>query len=156
MRSTNRYSHCRVEGRGNATIHDVTLALISAPSAPQSSPRLVELEEERDLANKSLDRCKKSLAALEAFINTMNVQHIEATSLTGVVDNYDTAGEKLDKKIVALEKKLKVTEAAINEEKRKLKQPADSEYVAILAQRVSVGVVTEQEGEVELVVMYGA
>ncbi len=96
------------------------------------------------------------MAALEAFINTMNVQHIEATSLTGVVDNYDTAGEKLDKKIVALEKKLKVTEAAINEEKRNLKQPADSEYVAVLAQRVSVGVVTEQEGEVELVIVYGA
>ncbi|KAK0488983.1 hypothetical protein IW261DRAFT_1442573 [Armillaria novae-zelandiae] len=121
----------RVEGRGNATIHDVN---------------------KRDQSQKALGRVKKALESIEGYLGTMNIQHVDPTNLSALVDNYDSAAEKLDNRVLTLEKELKNTEEAIRAEQLVLSSPPEAN--SLLKQRVSVGVFAGAGGEVELILIY--
>ncbi|PFH53301.1 hypothetical protein AMATHDRAFT_1370 [Amanita thiersii Skay4041] len=158
----------RVEGRGAATIHDVTVGTMPTAPAPTTSPALDELKKRKERSTKSLERCKRMHGALSTYISTLHVQHAPVTELDKIVEGYCTTGEKLDHKILDLEAELRVIEKDIEEEQEKL----DPEWHALqnessdddgdsqkdkphlLRQKVSMGVFVDAEGEVELVLIY--
>lgn len=142
----------RVEGRGNATIHDVVLSSMPRPPMTSTSAKLVDLQSKRDQLQKALGRAKKALESLENYLSTMNIQHVDSSNLTAVVDNYDSAAEKLDDRVLTLEKELKDTEDAIRAEQQVLLSPPEAH--SLLKQRVSVGVFAGAGGEVELTLIY--
>ncbi|KAK0467076.1 uncharacterized protein EV420DRAFT_1507065 [Desarmillaria tabescens] len=142
----------RVEGRGPATIHDVVLSTIPPPPIATTSAKLVDLQDKRDQLQKALGRVRKALGSLESYLGTMNVQYIDPTTLTAVVDNYDSAAEKLDDRVSKLEKELKDTEDAIRTEQVALSSPPEAN--SLLKHRVSVGVFADSGGEVEIILIY--
>ncbi|KAK0202646.1 hypothetical protein DFS33DRAFT_1341884 [Desarmillaria ectypa] len=142
----------RVEGRGAATIHDVVLSTIPLPPIATTSSKLVDLQNKRDQLQKALDRVRKALGSIESYLGTMNMQYIDPTKLTAVVDSYDSAAEKLDVRLLKLEKELKDTEDAIKAEQLVLSSPPEAN--SLLKQRVSVGVFADSGGEVEIILIY--
>ncbi|KAK0188984.1 hypothetical protein F5146DRAFT_1057481 [Armillaria mellea] len=142
----------RVEGRGNATIHDVVLSAMPRPPVATTSAKLVDLQNKRDQLQKALGRAKKALESIESYLNTMNMQSVNPNNLTAVVENYDSAAEKLDDRVLTLEKELKDTEDAVRAEQLVLSSPPEAN--SLLKQRVSVGVFAGTGGEVELVLIY--
>ncbi|KAG6812443.1 hypothetical protein H0H93_013826, partial [Arthromyces matolae] len=109
----------RVEGRGNATIHDVTLSDI--PKAPDTttSEALSNLNAEKELATKALARANKGKESLEAYLSTLNVQYTDVDVVDKVLDHYDTRGDVLDRRISELDEKLVQLEKQIKEEEEK-------------------------------------
>ncbi|TFK31126.1 hypothetical protein BDQ12DRAFT_307927, partial [Crucibulum laeve] len=141
----------RVEGRGAATIHDVTVSTIPQLEKPASSPKLKELERQRERITKALERAKKALESLQTYLNTLNVQHLDVTGLKKVVDNYDATGEQLDDKVSELEAKIQELNEQINAEKLKLDGPTGNEKLNLKA---VIGVFADSEGEVEIALIY--
>ncbi|PBK99485.1 hypothetical protein ARMGADRAFT_1008012 [Armillaria gallica] len=142
----------RVEGRGDATIHDVVLSTIPRPPIATTSAKLADLQNKRDQLQKALGRVRKALESIENYLATMNMQYIDPVNLTAVVDNYDSAAEKLDDRVLTLEKELKDTEDAIRAEQLVLSSPPEAN--SLLKQRVSIGVFAGSGGEVELILIY--
>jgi peptidoglycan hydrolase CwlO-like protein len=142
-----------VEGRGAATIHDVALSDITTNAdASRSTDDLDSLLAKKEWNQKALERSKKSIASLEAYLSSLNVQHVDVTELGKVMDNYDAVGQKLDEKVTKLEKTLKAIEADIKTERDKLREHSEN---AKLKKRAAIGVFAELEGEVEIVLIYG-
>lgn len=143
----------RVEGRGAATIHDVTLSDIPKPTIASTSDRLEELLAEKELAEKGLARCQKGLGSLEAYLSTLTVQHTDVTELDKVIEHYDLTAEKLDKKIIGLEKLIKRLNEDINTERINITGTPRSEKLGV---RAAIGVFAASEGAVEIVLIYGS
>ncbi|KAF8148209.1 hypothetical protein B0H34DRAFT_669000 [Crassisporium funariophilum] len=141
----------RVEGRGSATIHDVTISTIVPPPALTSSDALVALCAKEKRLEKALERTKKSLASLETYLESLNVEHLKVTQLREVVKNYDETGEELDDKVTELEKELLETTAAIKEERLKISGPSGNEKLNLKA---SIGVFADFEGEIKIALIY--
>ena len=142
----------RVEGRGAATIHDVTLSNIPQAERVASSARLEDLVTEKDLAEKGLVRCRKALASLEAYVSSINAQHTDMSDLDLVIEHYDKAAEKLDKKIAGLKKTIKKIGEDIEKEQKELEGPPKD---AKLCLRAAIGVFAAAEGQVEIALIYG-
>ncbi|KAF8066009.1 hypothetical protein FPV67DRAFT_1562583 [Lyophyllum atratum] len=106
---------CIVEGRGAATIHDVTLSDMPQAPVPSTSEHLLELTSEKELAKK-LVRAMKGMTSLQAYLSTFNVQHTDVATLDKVIKHYDASGSRLDKKILDLEKKITKLRDEIKEE----------------------------------------
>ena len=141
-----------MEGRGAATIHDVTLSNIPQTKRVSSSAHLDELVTEKDLAEKGLERCEKGLASLEAYVSSINAQHTDMADLDMVIEHYDKAAEKLDKKIIGLEKTIKKISENIEKEQRELEgSPRDAK----LNLQAAIGVFAAAEGQVEIALIYG-
>ncbi|KAF5374163.1 hypothetical protein D9615_008847 [Tricholomella constricta] len=141
----------RVEGRGAATIHDVTISHIPAPEAPTTSAALSTLLSKRERTLKALERCKKSMASLNSYLATLHVQHIDTAQLGKVVKEYDAAAEELDDRMLELEGQLKGMDKEVEEEKAKLAGPKRNDKLNI---RAVVGVFADVEGEVEIALIY--
>ncbi|KAF8799602.1 hypothetical protein BYT27DRAFT_7149586 [Phlegmacium glaucopus] len=141
----------RVEGRGVATIHGVTISTIVPPPCPTSSDTLKELLDKKRRTEKATERAKKSLAALETYLGSLKIEHLDATNLRQVVNNYDTAAEELDNRIAELEDVLAETNEAIEVEKARLSGPVGN---ANLNLKVSIGVFADFEGEVKIALIY--
>ena len=154
MKTTNPlcFILCRVEGRGAATIHDVTISTITPPPIPTTSPLLVELLSKQKRAEKALARTVKSLSSLEVYISSVRAEHLDVTKLREVVEEYDSTAGDLDEKITALEKELKETEKAIKEERKRLAGPTGNEKLNLKA---TIGVFADKEGEVNIALIYG-
>ncbi|KAL0565083.1 hypothetical protein V5O48_016947 [Marasmius crinis-equi] len=140
----------RVEGRGPATIHDVNLSEIETESKPPASPALDELLVKKTRTEKALERCNKSIAALESFLGTVQSQFVKSSELDSVIKDYDVSAGLLDDKAMELKKGLEELEGKIAEESKKTSPKTHQD----LGYCVSVGVVAKSEGEVELVLIY--
>lgn len=144
---------CRVEGRGTAaTIHDVTISNIVPPTRPTSSDTLKELLDKERRTEKACERAKKSLTALETYLGSLKIEHLEASHLREVVNSYDTAAEELDNRIAELTNVLTETDEAISVEKRRLSGSLGNTKLNLKA---SIGVFADSEGEIKLALIYG-
>ncbi|KAF9465725.1 hypothetical protein BDZ94DRAFT_1320026 [Collybia nuda] len=141
----------RVEGRGAATIHDVTISYIPKPDTPSTSPNLKALQGKKQRTLKALQRCKKSIQSVETYLATLNVQHIDMAKLGQVVIDYETTAEQLDERLLELEQKLNDIEEEITAEKAKLSGVTVNEKLGL---RAAIGVFAESEGEVEIALIY--
>lgn len=142
----------RVEGRGSATIHGVTISTIVSPPSPTSSDTLKELIDTKRRTEKACERAEKSLAGLETYLGSLKVEHLASSNLRDVVNSYDKAAEELDDRIAQLKNKLAETGEAISVEEAKLSGPVGNPKLNL---KVSIGVFGDFEGEVSIVLVYG-
>ena len=143
---------CRVEGRGAATIHDVTISNIPTPAPPTTSLALDALMHKKDLALKAQERCQKSRASLKSYLDSLRVQHISMSQLGQSVDDYDATAEKLDLRALDLQKQLKDIDKEAAVERAKL---TESNFNEKLSLRAAIGLFVESGDEVEMALIYG-
>lgn len=141
----------RVEGRGAATIHDVTISTIIPPPIPTTSTELKGLELNHKQTEKALERSRKAIASLENYLDSVNVEHVAVTALGEVVETYESTCEKLDDKVTELEKQLDDLYKSIEDERKKLSGPTGNHKLNLKA---SIGVFADHEGEVEIALIY--
>ncbi|KAH6907607.1 hypothetical protein BKA70DRAFT_1189593 [Coprinopsis sp. MPI-PUGE-AT-0042] len=141
----------RVEGKGEATIHDVTVSRMQSTPAPASSEKLAELEAELTKTSKALQRVKKASWSVNKYLESLDTQHTDVGKLQSIVDNYDVTAEKLDEKITELEATQARLEKAIEAEKKALSGPKDDDKLRLKA---TIEVFATVEGQVEIALMY--
>ncbi|KAH6907626.1 hypothetical protein BKA70DRAFT_1189603 [Coprinopsis sp. MPI-PUGE-AT-0042] len=141
----------RVEGRGEATIHDVSVSPMQDTPTPTSSAKLVVLEAELTKTTKALERAKKALLSVNKYLESLDTHHTDVGKLQDIVDSYDIAAEKLDDKITELEAALTRLEKSIEEEKKALSGPKDDDKLKLKA---TIEVFAKVEGEVEIALVY--
>ncbi|KAG6915017.1 hypothetical protein DXG01_013899 [Tephrocybe rancida] len=141
----------RVEGRGAATIHDVS-SYTHRPLVATPSSAIFALNLKKARISKALERCQKSIASIEAYLTTMDVKTIDVTQVRHVVKEYDATAEELDNRFLELQAQLKEIDKELVKEREKLRGPAHN---ARLNKRVVIGVFADMEGEVEIVLIYG-
>ncbi|KAK7040202.1 hypothetical protein VNI00_010008 [Paramarasmius palmivorus] len=140
----------RVEGRGYATIQDVNISH-NQDVFKSTSVVLEGLLEKKMRLEKALERCKKSVGSLESFLKTVNAQHIKSGDLYSTMTDYDAAARELDDRILSLEEELKGLNKKIGLEDEQLR-PRDGRVLA--GKQAHIGIVAEEEAEVELVLIY--
>jgi hypothetical protein len=143
----------RVEGRGTATIHDVTISKIVPPPVATTSPALTSLLAQQKQSEKALARAHKSLTSLETYLESVNTAHVDVFKLQDVVHHYDATAEELDDKVTKLEEQLEELKTAIKAEQVKLSGPTGNEKLDL---RATIGVFADFEGEVKIALIYGA
>ncbi|KAJ7100439.1 hypothetical protein C8R44DRAFT_716544 [Mycena epipterygia] len=141
----------RVEGRGAATIHDVTVSTARGEHTPTSSPKLDELLKKREKTNNALTRCGKALASLEQYLGSLAVQHLEVSKLENVLENYESTGERLDAKKSELTDELQVLDAQIAVERSEIAVPQENNK---LRTKAAIGVFAQAAGNVEIALIY--
>ncbi|KAG6807773.1 hypothetical protein H0H87_000966 [Tephrocybe sp. NHM501043] len=142
----------RVEGRGSATIHDVSVSNVPRLSPPTTSSTISSLNSKRERTTKALERCKKSIDSLERYLATMDVKTIDVTQVRQVVKEYEATAEELDNRALDLEAQLLEIEEQLAEERARL---GASSPTSTLNKRAVIGVFADVEGEVEIVLIYG-
>ncbi|KAJ7119742.1 hypothetical protein C8R44DRAFT_624324 [Mycena epipterygia] len=141
----------RVEGRGAATIHDVTVSMAQREHNVTSSPELIELYNRREKTASALARCKKSIASLEKYLSSLTVEHLEVSKLESVMENYDSTGEKLDARKYDLKEQLRIIDAKIVLERAQIAAPQENDK---LQMKAAIGVFAEAAGNVEIALIY--
>ncbi|TFK38940.1 hypothetical protein BDQ12DRAFT_745564 [Crucibulum laeve] len=141
----------RVEGQGSATIHDVSLSSTARPLESKSSPELAELEAKKEHLQRTFRRVKKSMEALEKYLDTLTVEHVEVGQAGKVVADYNETAEGLDMKTLGLQKELKLVDEEIFAEKKKLVQSTEATKLSMKAE---IGIFAHQHGEVTIRLIY--
>jgi len=141
-----------VEGRGSATIHDVTLGDIPTPPVESRSDELDSLNAEHEIVSKARERTVRAIAALGTYLDSLDIQHLDPGKLTTVLESYDSSGKRLDEALIGQDKKLKDLSERIEEETNRLKKPSGD---VRLRKQVTVGVFADSEADVEVAVIYG-
>jgi hypothetical protein len=116
-------------------------------------PNLKALQAKKQRMLKALQRCKKSMQSIEAYLDTVNIQHIDMVKLGQVVADYDLKAEKPDERSLELEQQLSDIEEEMNAELVKLQGATVNEELNL---RAAIGVFAEAGGEVEIALIYGA
>jgi len=141
-----------VEGRGAATIHDVTLSNIIPPARKDTSPELIALLQRKKHNGKAHDRSIKALRSLETYMSSLKAESLEVSQLRDVVQNYEAAASELDNKVTELEEERQSIENAIKEEETRLHGPTGNEKLNVKA---TIGVFVDFEGEINIALIYG-
>ena len=141
-----------MEGRGSATIHDVTLGDIPTPPVESRSDELDSLNAEHEIVSKARERTVRAIAALGTYLDSLDIQHLDPGKLTTVLESYDSSGKRLDEALIGQDKKLKDLSERIEEETNRLKKPSGD---VRLRKQVTVGVFADSEADVEVAVIYG-
>jgi len=144
---------CRVEGRGAASIHDVSISTIIPPPTPTTSPALTALLAKQKQTEKALARTQKSLSSLEKYLSSVSSSHVDTAKLRDVVQSYNATAGELDTKVTELEDELQELEDEIKAEKVKLSGPTGNEKLNLKA---SIGVFADVDGEIQIALIYGA
>jgi hypothetical protein len=107
---------------------------------------------EKDRTVKALERCKKSLASLASYLDTLNVQHIAMSELRGVMADYDRSAEELDVRGLELAAQLKGIDTEVESERAKLSETTFNDQ---LNRRAAIVIFAASGGEVEIALVYG-
>ncbi|KAK7064746.1 hypothetical protein R3P38DRAFT_2826223 [Favolaschia claudopus] len=141
----------RVEGRGAATIHDVTVSLAKGEHVPTSTPKLDELFKTREKTAQALQRCEKAVIALEQYLGSLTVEHLDASKLDAALEQYDSTGGRLDARKTELAEELRLLDEQITSERKSIAVPHETSK---LRMETSIGVFAEAEGDVEVALIY--
>ncbi|KAF6752453.1 hypothetical protein DFP72DRAFT_904878, partial [Ephemerocybe angulata] len=161
---TNVLNHdsLRVEGRGKATIQDVTISREVPDRAPSTSPTLQSLKVDKEDLTAAIQRCEKTISGLDHYFRSLDVKHAATNSdashptVLPLFDDYHTASEKYDTKLLSLKRQLKKLETAIIEEEKALQASVSltavsgAGWVAVYDVRVSTDD-ADKEHPVEIV-----
>ncbi|KAF9559709.1 hypothetical protein CPC08DRAFT_708583 [Agrocybe pediades] len=141
----------RVEGRGAATIHDVTISTIPPPRREENSPELSSLLARKKSNEKAHARATKALSSLETYMSSLKAETLDVSKLGDAVKNYEATANELDDKITTLEEEKLTIEKQIVEETERLHGPTGNEKLNV---KVSIGVFAGFEGSVEIALIY--
>ena len=125
-----------MEGRGNASIHDVNISrplppLKPSKSIPGSNTEDV-LKRKYDETKKALESAQQSRFTLTRYLATVSATQMDISNLSSMLDEYNLAARKFDLQILDLEKELAKLERQIQSESRSTNaQPIQFWQVAI-------------------------
>ena len=117
-----------------------------------TSPLLEELEDKRLKAVNTIERYKKTLKAIDTYIDKINVEHLDISTLGKAMDIYNSTEEGWENKITLVEKEIVSLDKNIEEEKLRLEKQVGNKK---LRTQIEVGLYAETAGEVEITVIYG-
>ncbi|KAJ7640718.1 hypothetical protein DFH06DRAFT_620450, partial [Mycena polygramma] len=140
----------RVEGRGAATIHDVTLSMVDEVVS-KSSPELEELLDTRKTTANALARCEEALASVKQYLGSINVQNLAVSQLDSVLEQYESTAARLDARKEELARELQRVDAATATEQAQLKVPPEHNK---LRNKAAIGVFAQNAGDVEIALIY--
>ncbi|RDB30473.1 Protein F37C4.5 [Hypsizygus marmoreus] len=100
---------------------------------------------------KTLQRSKKMLEYVDGYIQSLKVEDVETSKLAAFTDVYDAEAEKLSDKVIDLQEQLENIATEIRIEELKALATTNQET---LSTKATVGVFGEQEGEIEIVLIY--
>ncbi|GAW08028.1 mucoidy inhibitor a [Lentinula edodes] len=145
----------RVQGHGDATIHDVSLSTMPAQAQITTSPTLPELLARKDLIRNAIHRARTSSRALEAYMGSMSVHDVPLSQVGLFLESYNLHGSKLDEELA----RLKNEEDEVYKEIQTQKDRIAAEQLCqsgggTLGMQVSVGLFAENEGQIELQLVY--
>jgi len=141
----------RVRCTGNATITDVSTALLSRKSTG-SSPRLAELNLKLSNLTHSLDRVQTARSSINGFVQSIDIERLDISKLGDAMDVYEAAEEKWDVKLVELELEIDMLKEQIAEEEDTLREEKKSENLARTEVTVNIHATSAQK--IELEIMY--
>ncbi|KAH9480090.1 Protein F37C4.5 [Psilocybe cubensis] len=141
----------RVEGRGAATIHDVSISTIKPPPTPTTSPLLTDLLSKEKKTQKALARALKSLSSVETYISSVRVEDLDVSNLRNVVQQYDATAGELDDRVTELEDELKKIDEELKKERQRLAGPTGNDKLNLKA---TIGVFADFEGEIKIALIY--
>ncbi|CAK5270370.1 unnamed protein product [Mycena citricolor] len=148
-----RLGACSVEGRGAATIHDVTVSTEKGEHVPTTSPVLETLLATQALAETALARTERAIASLETYLGSVTVEHLDVSKLDSVIAAYDATGARLDARKAELGAQLLQLEGQVREERDRIAVPHENDQLRV---RVAIGVFADAAGDVEIALVYGA
>ncbi|KAF7360582.1 hypothetical protein MVEN_00789500 [Mycena venus] len=140
----------RVEGRGAATIHDVTMSMADE-HVPKSSPKLEELLSTRETAANALTRCEEALSSVRQYLGSVTVQNLAVSQLESILEQYETTGARLDARKAELTRELKRIDNEIVEERVQIQIPPEKDKLRNMA---AIGVFAQAAGDVEIALIY--
>ncbi|KAF8999068.1 hypothetical protein BDQ17DRAFT_1427976 [Cyathus striatus] len=126
-------SSLRVEGRGSATIQDVTLGptpLTSSTHPTSSALKALLLKQNR--LQSSLSHAQKSLSSLEKYLNALTPEYTEPSSIHDFLKTYEATATELDEKIQLTNKHWKKHNTNNDIDKSKLNMRAKLESLPML------------------------
>lgn len=112
----------RVEGRGNASIHDVAVSKTPSPPRKFSSIDNTQarnpLKRRKEELNLELANTKQVRAALDKFLGIVGESEFEASQLEGTLDTYFKLARKVGTGVLDLEKELLEVDELIKQEEK--------------------------------------
>jgi hypothetical protein len=139
-----------VEGKGTATIHDVTPTSKYQPGKYSDSPRLKELAARRQTLNQAMERANKRLDTLNHYVHSVNTEHTSVGQLRDILNIYEEEAEKLQGRMK--ETQLELDLVSRSEQKENEAHPATSGrwvYGAI------IGLFVPESAALEIILTYG-
>ena len=101
----------------------------------------------------TIERCKKTLKAIDTYIEKLDVEHLDISGLGEAMETYDSTEEEWEDKIILIKKEIASLDKKIEEEDLRLEKQVGNKK---LRTQVMVGLYAESAGEVEITVIYGA
>ncbi|KAH9484488.1 Protein F37C4.5 [Psilocybe cubensis] len=112
----------RVEGKGNASIHDVTVEHTVPPQNSDDNSEQSRLVRECSNIETALQSARSSREALNKYLSTVHAEKVDIARLESTLDGYMMLGQKIGQKILDLKKELSVAQqelARVREADRK-------------------------------------
>lgn len=144
-----------MEGKGSATIHDVTVTLVPIEHVSSTSETLQTLQDEAERVSHSLTRAQNAISSLESYLKSFTASSVNANLLGEQIDNYEAVGERLDDRVMALKKEQAQLAKKIQEENHRIIVANAAQGDVMTRTKVIVGVFADVAGSVELVLIYG-
>ncbi|KAF4603111.1 hypothetical protein EYR38_003516 [Pleurotus pulmonarius] len=139
----------RVEGRGAATIHDVTIAptpLVTADSGITSTLT----KECQSMANK-VKRCKDVSTFLEKYLRKIEVSPSDHSQLPMIMRTYEHESSTIDDRLLDLQEELEKLRLRRDEELKRTTQAQPSDPLQLTA---TIGIFADNGGEAEIALIY--
>ncbi|KAF9495238.1 hypothetical protein BDN71DRAFT_1431173 [Pleurotus eryngii] len=141
----------RVEGRGAAIIHDVSIAPTppAAPADPETASTL--FKEHKRISNK-VRRCKDVSAFLEKSLRSTELTLDDYAQLSVIVQAYEDQSLRIDAQLVDLEEELENTRLSRDEAWGRAPRAQAADPFGLTA---TIGISAEKGGEAEIELIYG-
>ncbi|KAJ8461902.1 hypothetical protein ONZ45_g18128 [Pleurotus djamor] len=146
-------SSLRVEGRGSAVIHDVTVASAIREPVLHTSEVLSNLYLKTKRAEQEVARCEAAASSLEQFFHALTPGQVEVTKLHTYMETFEDEARKIDERLLLVRQELDGLRVQIAIEESRLRSLSCS--VPELSINVSVVVFADDEGEAEISLIYG-
>ena len=142
----------RVEGHGPAVIQGVVSYKAEMAEPDSSSPRLDDLENKKEQAEKALKRARKATGAIDAYMAGLDASKLDISKLGEAMDVYDETGEKWGGKALDLEKEIEALDKEISKEREGLGSKVLNKKLRGV---VVLDLFSDQGGDVSVDLIYG-
>ncbi|KAJ7884203.1 hypothetical protein B0H14DRAFT_2701017 [Mycena olivaceomarginata] len=143
----------RASVEGAATIHDVTASTERERRESLTSAGLTALLRSRQSVSDALFRCDQARDSLQTYITSITARDLPVAELAGSIEEYESAGNKVDARRAELSEQLEKLDKDIQEERARLnKRHFENDT---LRASVVLSLFAEAAGDVEMTLIYG-
>jgi len=140
----------RVDGKGAATIHDVTPTSKHDPGKPSDSLKLKDIAAQRQSLNEAMERAKKRLGTLNSYLDRVNTEHTPVSELRSILDLYEEEAGKLQGRMKEIQSELELVTESEREE-IKAHPPTYGRWVY----GATIGLFVPEAATLQLILTYG-